>query len=313
MKNIDVEAGRVSGRFMIEKILPGGERVVAADWFENLVTDNGLDALASVNASELVLYCGAGAGTTPPSNGDSALQSALGSRSSPATQVTGPTTTLVDHTFLRCVYTFAIGAVVGNVAEIGTFSATTGGTMFSRALIKDTGGNPTTVTVLADEQLVVTYELRKYPPLTDHSGTISITVDGVPTNYNYTIRAANFNTDLASYWAAMRPFTAWNVNAYASEAGTLAAIGGQPAGGVQQSSRAVAAYTPGSFYRDATFTWGIGTANFATGIGTIAFGDVTNYSTGGAGYQISFSPKLPKNATRTLALPFRLSWGRHAA
>lgn len=315
MKNIDIEAGRVSGRFMIEKILPGGERVVAADWFENLVTDNGLNLLGSTSASELTGACGAGAGTTPPANGDSALQSPIGTRTPNVTMTTGPTSTPVDHTWMRKTYTFAIGQVVGNVAELGTFSSTSGGTMFSRALVKDTLGNPTTITVRADEQLVVTYELRKYPPLTDQSGTISITVDGVPTDYNYTIRTANFNNSAHQgpyYWSAAAGFASTLLYAVAFETDALAGVTGYPSGADSASTtNAVSAYTNGTFFRDVAHAWAIGSANFPSGVGSVAFGVLYGIVTY-AGYQISFTPKLPKNSSRTLTLPFRLSWGRYA-
>lgn len=316
MKNIDVEFGRVSGRFMIEKILPGGERVVAADWFENLVTDAGLDGLGTQSSAALTGACGAGSGTTPPTVGDSGLQSQLGTRAELTAWAAGPATTPVDHTWVRNVYTFNVGQVVGNVAEVGTFSSTTGGTMFSRALIKDTGGNPTTVTVLADEQLVVTYELRKYPPLTDAAGTISITVDGVATNFDYVIRAANFHSNSHQnnyYWAATREFARSGFYAVAFETNTLGGTSGCPVGASARSSQdTTATYVNGSFQRDVAHSWAIAHANFATGVGSVVIGEL--YGSGGhGGFQISFSPKLPKNSRRTLSLPFRFSWGRHVA
>jgi hypothetical protein len=65
---------------------------------------------------------------------------------------------------------FALGAVVANISEVGVWSLTTSfGTnprLFSRALIKDGFGNPTTITVTAEDQLVITYTLTFVMPRT---------------------------------------------------------------------------------------------------------------------------------------------------
>ena len=70
-----------------------------------------------------------------------------------------------------------------------------------RALILDGGGSPTTLTILSDETLDVTYTIRVYPPTTDVTG--SITLDGV--SYGYTIRPCNVSTSgTGSYYWDLR-------------------------------------------------------------------------------------------------------------
>lgn len=59
----------------------------------------------------------------------------------------------------RATHTFTTGTATGVFREIGAGPAATG-PLFSRALITDADGRPASVAVLADEQLVVTYELR---------------------------------------------------------------------------------------------------------------------------------------------------------
>lgn len=71
-------------------------------------------------------------------------------------------------------YEFDIGQIVGNISELGitvnesvlnnpnsgSINYRTNNTVHTRLLIKDTQGNPTTISVLADEQLRVTYTLE---------------------------------------------------------------------------------------------------------------------------------------------------------
>lgn len=321
MNNIEIKAGSVSGRFKIEKITASGERVAVADWFSNLIVDGGLDWLGTGNAHDATKYCRAGTGATAPANGQTGLVSQLGSASDVGTVVQSTSGGVpVWYQSVTRVYTFAIGAVVGNVAELGTFSAATGGTMFSRALVKDTGGNPTTITILSDEQLVVTYEFRKYPPSADLTGTISITVDGVPTNFDYVLRAANVDETVATsaYWRTRNSIggvtSSGNYAAMALETSTLGPATGVPSGTASlATSQVLSAYVNGTFYRDLTVTFGIGQANFASGIGSVIFANVGGIETVDHGYQISFEPKLPKTSAKTLSLPFRLTWGRYVA
>lgn len=314
---IDLPKVGLSGHYKVGVIRASGQYEQLAD-FDNLITDAGLDFIATNGVSAATVYCRAGAGSAVPAVGQTNLVSQLGSASASGTSsATNSGGTPVWFTSLTRVYTFAIGAVVGNVAEIGTFSAETGGTMFSRALIKDAMGNPTTITILSDEQLVVTYEVRKYPPASDITGTVSISIDGVPTNFDYTIRAANVATNSGSIlWhgtASVGNFTASVTAANAYETSTLGDVSGTPGfGEVNASSSVTYAYTNGSFYRDQTPTWGLSAANFATGIGAILFAAVSGGTRNGA-FQISFSPKLPKTSAKTLTLTFRISWGRYAA
>ena len=130
--------------------------------FYNLITDAGLNFIIgnnnnSYNAYTLgiaSIYCRVGTSSTPPTVSDTTLGSQTGSASQ-----TGIWTRSVQYSTTpycsqhQTVYTFAVGAVSGNLTEIGFFSSPTGGTMWSRALIKDSGGKPTTLTLLPKEQL----------------------------------------------------------------------------------------------------------------------------------------------------------------
>ena len=134
--------------------------------FKNLITDSGLNSIAgNYTIGDAADYCRVGTGSTVPSVLDTALNSQTGSASSSGTETKSVQyATTPYYSQHQIVYTFAVGAVSGNLPEIGFFSDSTGGSLWSRALIKDSGGNPTTLTLLATEQLKVTYTVRRYIP-----------------------------------------------------------------------------------------------------------------------------------------------------
>lgn len=70
-------------------------------------------------------------------------------------------TTLPYYMWLRSTYRFGEGVAAGNISEIGLGWANAN--LWNRALVKDSNGNPTTITVLADEYLDVITEIRVYP------------------------------------------------------------------------------------------------------------------------------------------------------
>ena len=78
---------------------------------------------------------------------------------------------------------FSLGAVTGTISEVALYRDVSD-TYLAGQLIKDELGDPTTVTILADEQLIVTYSMEFTGPLEGTligSGTVD--ADGVSTNY----------------------------------------------------------------------------------------------------------------------------------
>ncbi|WNO60447.1 hypothetical protein [Rheinheimera sp. MMS21-TC3] len=109
-----------------------------------------------------------GTGTTPPQPTDTGLENQLAS-----------TGTVIDHTHSysydeqtdALIFTtvstrsFSLGGVVGNISEVGVeFYGLTpwdSRSLQSRALIKDSQGDPTTISLGEDDQLVVVYTLTR--------------------------------------------------------------------------------------------------------------------------------------------------------
>lgn len=79
----------------------------------------------------------------------------------------------------RATRSFARGAAAGNVSELTTCFAANNTSAMARALVRDEMGNPTTITVLSDEVLTVTWEWRKWWTVSQPHD-IEYLVDGVP-------------------------------------------------------------------------------------------------------------------------------------
>jgi hypothetical protein len=273
--------------------------------FRNLITNAALDALAANSPDTLTQFMGVGTGGTAPANTDTTLQTPIGTRinRSDLGFASGPSFAYWNW---KLRGTFLEANANGTLTEIGLFSAAAGGTMWTRQLFKDGTGTPTAITKTASDQLQVTYEVRLYSPTVDATGIVVIS--GV--NYNYTSRAADI-TNVTRWGNPIRFALFANIsNAFAHETDVLGSTSGIPGGtATAHSSGSVAAYTAGTFYRDHTWVWDPGVANYATGIGSLQYGapgaSVVNP------FQVSFSPKIPKDATKRLTLVGRLAWGRY--
>lgn len=91
----------------------------------------------------------------------------------------GTSTVTVTRTF-----EFVLGDKVGTFSEVGVYD---GSVFIAGQLIKDSGGSPTTITLLADEQLIVTYIIEWTVPIVSTqvgSGTVT---DAASNTYNYQI------------------------------------------------------------------------------------------------------------------------------
>lgn len=285
----------VSGRYKFVAHKPDGTSRDLTDWFDNLITNVGLDRMGVGGFAD---KCRVGTGSTAPVNSNTALEAQVGEADiHSATEGYDAATNL--YGWRRVTYRFPAGTTTGNLSEVGV--GWSGGALFSRALIKDGGGNPVTITVLADEMLDVVYELRMYRPTSDAS--VNIDISG--TNYACTIRAANI-----SVW---RPTTAMQygaggvnnlVQGWGADA-ALDAITGQPTGtnnlgGVY--AVADGAYVDGSYQRNMKVV--VNAGDCATPLKGFVF--VTAMGV----FQMLTNNPIPKSASNKLTLNFRTAWAR---
>lgn len=288
------------GFYKMEAVGPDGRRRLLADWFPNLITNVGLE---SIGVGDIYLQrCAVGSGNTAPSNSDTALVSLIGSTLTVTSNNQSAQSSPPYFGTQTITYRFPAGTATGNLAEVGIGSTVTN--LFSRALILDGGGSPTTITVLSSEALDVTYQLQLHSPTVDVTGSVTIT--GVATAY--TLRAANSTN--ATSWAPNASSDGGGVRNPAVYNGVIGAVttipsGASAGGGVLTP----AAYSGGSHQRDGTIAYGLTDGNVAGGISAATFsGGIATGSLGA--FQLGFSPTIPKDNTKVLSLTYRHSWAR---
>lgn len=295
----------VAGRFKIEAFkvdaqgdeIPGSRRL-AADWFDNLIVNAGLDRMGS--NSDYLSTCIVGSGSAAPAVGDTQLQSRVAS----TTTINSDTNGMVvspRYGWKRKTFRFAAGAAAGNLSEVGIGWSSTA--VFSRALILDGGGNPTTITVLSDEVLDVTYELRAYVNEADVS--FNVVISGV--TYSCATRPANIGGNQGLQLGESVTINTANraAGVRTTETNTLGSVTSQPSGTTGAMDFTNEAYVNGNFYRNHVLTCQLNDSNFATGIGAVIVSNTFS------DFQTSFTPKIPKDATKILTLQVRSTWGRH--
>jgi hypothetical protein len=291
------------GRYKIEAVnAESGKRRVLADWFPNLITNAGLDRLAASNPLYLQ-NCYVGTGNTTPAFANTALVSLLASTNTFQATSAAMASTSPYFSTRTNTYRFAQGAAAGNVAEVGIGNTSTN--LFSRALILDGTGAPTTITVLSTEFLDVTYAFEVIVPLVDVTGTVVI----VGVSYAYTLRAAAATN--AANWCPSQTGSPMGYVTMPVYSGAIGTILTSPAGtAANADSLVTATYVATNLFLDTTATYGLNTANFGAGGITALTGATTPSSNGIGAFQVGFSPFIPKDATHILTLTMRNSWVR---
>lgn len=292
----------VEGHFTIRAVSSRGSRLLAD--FDNLILDAGLERLGIAGVATSIQL---GTGSTAPAVGQTALTAYAASTSnntaSVESYVAGPP---VYHQVIK-TFRFAAGSATGTFSEIGIGWSGVG-SLFSRALILDGGGSPTTITVLSDEALDVDYRFRVYPSTSDVSGTLTLSGTG----YSYTLRPG-----LISSLAQWSPNAVLNAGFSVGAIGQLGLYGASMSLGAITASLAGAtnnatmgafnysAYVGGSLSRAGTITTGLTLGN--TGFGIKGFHMVF----GSYGYyQVLFGTVIPKDGTKIMTHGQRVTWAR---
>lgn len=311
--NANLKIG-MSGHYKMVAIKKDGSKRVLADWFANIILDSGLNRLGTGGAWDRAQV---GSGSTVPDVGQVSLVSLVASTTTVQSTTAGTDTPTNTYAWARRTYRFAEGVAAGNLSEVGIgWSAVPAG-LFSRALIKDDLGNPTTITVLSDEVLDVLYEVRAYPTIADQTATLTIS----GTSYTFTIRPGYLsgNQSNLTYWpdqlvslmgGGVTGANEYRLGWYAYAAGaTLGPVTGFPTGtGLVVPSNTgntysfTAAYVNNSYQRQCRVRMGLTAGNEPFSVLALV-SSVGNW-------QMSVSPNLPKDATKILSLDFTLSWAR---
>lgn len=298
---VEIKSG-LAGRYRLVATKPDGSQRIVADWFDNLITDIGLDSIGNAAITQ-ISACVVGSGSTAPSFADSALVAQVASTTTVQSNTTGSQPSAPYYGWRRAVYRFAAGVAAGNLAEVGIKCSN--GNLFSRALILDGGGSPTTITILIDEVLDVTYEHRIYPSLVDATGTVDIS--GI--SYDYTARASFVTAGYFTPQAIMIGGVGGPSGIIQVYSGAInASITGGPSGSAANSGApSLAAYTPGSYQRDATFPFGLNDGNVGGALSALVF---LGYGVNMGLAQIQYDPVIPKDNTKIMTLAYRHIWAR---
>ncbi len=297
-----LNAGAAAGRYRMQIVRPDGTVRHDTDWFDNLITNIGLNRFGTASVGP---YCRVGSGSTAPLVTDESLVAQIGATTavSPVGSVAGAAASPPYHAWYRRTFRFAAGVAAGNISEVGIGWATTGATLFSRALIVDAEGDPTTITVLSDEVLDVTYELRLYAPTVDQ--TFDIVIGGV--TYACVARAATVQSWVSNWldWSVIGAST--NLASVVPYAGPIGTVLQAPSGSTASGASAVPnAYANNSMTRTAKATFSLTAGNVVGGIGALKLD-----STAAGQFQIGITPKIPKDDTKVLTIDFAFSWGRY--
>lgn len=304
-----------------------GEVRQETDWFSNLIVNTGKDALGGTASQTPSPFggCVVGSGNTPPVAGNTLLESFVAGTGLILT--TSRVENLSSAPFFiasRITYRFNEGVAAGNLSEVGIAIVNVGGTpgggttLFSRALIVDGGGVPTTITVLSDEFLDVIWEMRTYLP-DDVVGSFDLDILGTPTSHSYTIRPGRVTNQ--SLWNLPGAGTG-SSNSYRTFFADGSTAGGTNTNGSKVSAGTISAitdditdtrllmsvdgtrdaYVGGNYYVDLNFRYGLSFGNATPSITAIGFGCRAVY------FQMSISPGVEKTATRIFDITLRLSW-----
>lgn len=304
---------------MINTKLKGRYRIIVerangmqedSGWFDNLILNNGLNAMGinSTSGSYLYGFCSVGTGTSPPNVNQVWLDNFLAQQaatSSPSATNSGSPTYFSSQTL---TYSFSVGEVIGTITEIGVGWAASSNTLFSRSLI------PTPISLTAFDTLRVFYTLEIYPEITDILGSLVLGA----TNVNYTIR----RVQIGSFREGLAPSIFSGARGYLQPRSgmSLVSITSNPNGSAFSGSptpifsASNKVYISNSFYIDRDFTLATGSFNNISGL-YYTSGGMTSSTAGspdarGGAYQIIFSSPITKSSAQVLRFTIRTQWDR---
>jgi hypothetical protein len=319
MTNFEQKVG-VRGRFMVEVIRADGTIDEVAPWQDNLVTDTGLGLFHGGGGCNLQ-NLHVGTGSTAPQFTDVILEgrvASIGISGVSYTSVVGAE----SYKKYSWVSTFAEGAVVGNIAELGVGATASAKYLFSRTLIKDVDGVPTVLTILSNEQLRVTYAIYLYVSSTP----VETEVDINGTLHTFSTLPVYFGAWTPGQWygfGTMTPNTIWSNNIYTPIAHgayafpySLQSISGTTKPSSSYSVSDVVRYvTPSNNATEWKITFGLTGANYGGGIGGFTYGTMqTTINQGSFNvwyFQTSVTPAIMKDNTKSFSATVRISTERY--
>lgn len=309
---------KVKSRYKLAVISSDGIVRSETAWSPNMVLNAGLLAMLGGGSvgSVVPIRPVCGTGNAPVQETDTTLSSYLaGSGTSASTTTTRNIASSPYYVMHSFTWRFGQGAAAGNIAEVG--AAITSGIpnsstpLFSRALVLDSNGDPTTVTVLPDEYLDITYELYIYAP-SDLSGSFDQTIDGSSVSFSYTIRPSNMSLATEAGWRssdvsgppAIYPVASTSANLSLASSGSIQGVGAGISGVTSRlgSAQWIAPADTSLFYRDARYTASLSESNISI--------SALQFAAQAVCFQMSISPAVVKTNTKIYYIDIRYSLSR---
>lgn len=304
MFNIETQVGA-----KFKAVVKKGNRVTReSGWSNNLVLDAGLNRMS---VGTWINRCCVGTGNSTPNAGQTMLDSFIASTTAQKNDLAVANTSVAPYYYgYRLTWVFAIGTATGNLSEVGLGWGDNN--LWNRALLRDTAGNPTTITVLSDESLEVIAEVRCYPAASI-SGNFQLVDknDVLISNHSYiglpVIAAAAFQ-DFGKVALGYNGPSHSNYTCVVSSSGMDSSITTLPV--VYDSNAADGNTTtyPTPRSAKAICTFPSSKVNFDH---KTLFLRNTLLAKTGIGYKLEISPAITKTNLESVAYEFTLSWGRY--
>jgi len=317
--NIKLPSVKLGGQFrlVISKDAECKQVVKDTGFFDNLITNTGLNRIGEVTTGNVIsrsafdTLCGrfvVGSGSAEPQFTDTALQNPVAFASSTVDFVSQSSNYERGWYEITVRYQFGQGQAAGNLSEIGIQHTSTSGPLWSRALILDGQGNPTTITVLPSDFLTCYYTLRIMIPKEDavfnidvdygEDGIVPTVVTGRPLNAN--------SSSTTNGWGLSTAITSGGQLLQFYTGGLADPTAVNPLGSAAASSTSTFStvpYVTNSFERYVTRTNGLNEHN-SQELRTAQLAALMGC------WQIEFDPPLQKNNTQTMQVTFGYSWAR---
>lgn len=295
---------KISGMYKY-RLLDKDGKVKQSGQFKNLITDAGMDYL-NQSGNFHVYYLSIGSGTSTPAFSDTQLQARIAT----STQV-GWRNSVKDNPPYGAVgtatYTLKNTSGTGwNVSEIGIGPETNGSNLFSRALVLDAAEQPTTITVLVGETLIVTYEYTYWLPEDDQVSTFILGGNKGGEEIQVTARPLGVKDQNFRTTASQRMTDGGDNNQAqtAVSAGTLVPVTDYRLASPYQYVWPFPGVAVSRGVTRHTFTFPIEVGNYPTGVRTLS------RKLGQSFWQFEFDPPIMKTADDELTFTIDHTWGR---
>lgn len=294
--------GKVSGVYGVKVLRNAGtDKEHLEDFGEspNMLLDGFFERFASggLKYSGWLMFVGSGA--TPVDATQTQLVSPVGSYKSMSANTND--NVKVDNDYIASstgIAEWAIGAIVGNISEVGVrLGSKTGSTVDSRALIVGSQGSPTTITVTAEDKLIISYTLKHIIPIEQHVSVVDFA--GAQTTCTLE-RLSVLDKNRNSLQAAFTDSFPEKLKTSSSQALiNNPESTASPGSGYRAS---ITKSTPAPLVRRLSYFLETGYGNASGGIKYVSIPSKSNSNYVFIG--VHFDPPIPKDATKTLTLNF---------